>query len=34
MLNRLITLGNLLARFDIVLGIGSSGFSAGRVCAL
>jgi AhpD family alkylhydroperoxidase len=33
-LTHVITLGNLRARFNIALGIGSSGFSAGRVCAL
>src|ERR1700741_395108 len=33
-LTHIITLGNLRARFNIALGIGSSGFSAGRVCAL
>jgi AhpD family alkylhydroperoxidase len=32
-LTHLITLGNLRARFNIALGIGSSGFSDGRVCA-
>ena len=32
-LTHVITLGNLRARFNIALGIGSSGFSAGRVCA-
>ncbi len=34
MLHRVITLGNLRARFKIALGIGSSGFSGNRVCAL
>jgi AhpD family alkylhydroperoxidase len=33
-LTHVITLGNLRARFNLALGIGSSGFSAGRVCAL
>jgi 4-carboxymuconolactone decarboxylase len=33
-LTHVITLGNLRARFNIALGIGSSGFCAGRVCAL
>lgn len=33
-LTHIITLGNLRARFNIALGIGSSGFSDGRVCAL
>jgi AhpD family alkylhydroperoxidase len=33
-LTHVITLGNLRARFNIPLGIGASGFSAGRVCAL
>jgi 4-carboxymuconolactone decarboxylase len=33
-LTHVITLGNLRARFNIALGIGSSGFSSGRVCAL
>jgi AhpD family alkylhydroperoxidase len=33
-LTHIITLGNLRARFNIALGIGSSGFSSGRVCAL
>lgn len=33
-LTHIITLGNLRARFNLALGIGSSGFSAGRVCAL
>jgi AhpD family alkylhydroperoxidase len=33
-LTHIITLGNLRARFNIALGIGSSGFCAGRVCAL
>ena len=33
-LTHVITLGNLRARFNSALGIGSSGFSAGRVCAL
>ena len=32
-LTHVITLGNLRARFNIALGIGSSGFSEGRVCA-
>ena len=34
MLDRVITLGNLRARFNIALDIGSSGFSGNRVCAL
>jgi hypothetical protein len=34
MLRRLINLGNLRARFNVALGIGSSGFSGDRVCAL
>lgn len=34
MRHRLINLGNLRARFNIALDIGSSGFSANRVCAL
>ena len=33
-LTHIITLGNLRARFNIALGIGSSGFSGSRVCAL
>lgn len=33
-LTHVITLGNLRARFNIALDIGSSGFSGGRVCAL
>ncbi len=33
-LTHIITLGNLRARFNIALGIGASGFSEGRVCAL
>ncbi len=33
-LTHVITLGNLRARFNIALGIGSSGFSGQRVCAL
>jgi AhpD family alkylhydroperoxidase len=33
-LTHVITLGNLRARFNIALGIGSSGFSGDRVCAL
>jgi AhpD family alkylhydroperoxidase len=33
-LTHVITLGNLRARFNVALGIGSSGFSEGRVCAL
>lgn len=33
-LTHVITLENLRARFNIALGIGSSGFSADRVCAL
>jgi AhpD family alkylhydroperoxidase len=33
-LTHVITLGNMRARFNIALGIGSSGFSGGRVCAL
>ncbi|MCV7125142.1 carboxymuconolactone decarboxylase family protein [Mycobacterium lacus] len=33
-LTHIITLGNLRARFNIALGIGSSGFSGNRVCAL
>jgi AhpD family alkylhydroperoxidase len=33
-LTHIITLGNLRARFNVALGIGSSGFSEGRVCAL
>jgi AhpD family alkylhydroperoxidase len=32
-LTHIITLGNLRARFNIALDIGSSGFSAGAVCA-
>jgi 4-carboxymuconolactone decarboxylase len=33
-LTHIITLGNLRARFNVALGIGASGFSKGRVCAL
>jgi 4-carboxymuconolactone decarboxylase len=33
-LTHIIGLGNLRARFNVPLGIGSSGFSEGRVCAL
>jgi alkylhydroperoxidase family enzyme len=33
-LTHVITLGNLRGRFNVALGIGSSGFSDGRVCAL
>ncbi|MGB8388626.1 carboxymuconolactone decarboxylase family protein [Mycobacterium sp.] len=33
-LTHVITLGNLRARFNVALGIGSSGVSGGRVCAL
>ncbi len=33
-LTHIITLGNLRARFNIALGIGSSRFSGSRVCAL
>ncbi len=33
-LTHVITLGNLRARFNIALGVGSSGFSGGKVCAL
>ena len=33
-LTHVITLGNLRARFNLALGIGSSGFSGDRVCAL
>ena len=33
-LTHVINLGNMRARFNIALGIGSSGFSADRVCAL
>lgn len=33
-LTHVITLGNLRARFNLALDIGSSGFSEGRVCAL
>ena len=33
-MNRVITLGNLRARFNVALDIGSSGFSGNRVCAL
>ena len=33
-LTHVINLGNLRARFNLALGIGSSGFSEGRVCAL
>lgn len=32
-LTHVITLGNLRARFNLALGIGSSGFSGSRVCA-
>jgi hypothetical protein len=32
--NRLITLGNLRARFNLALDIGSAGLSEGMVCAL
>jgi AhpD family alkylhydroperoxidase len=32
-LTHVVTLGNLRARFNIALGIGSSGFSEGRMCA-
>jgi AhpD family alkylhydroperoxidase len=32
-LTHVITLGNLRARFNVALDIGSSGFSGGRVCA-
>lgn len=33
-LTHVVTLGNLRARFNVALGIGSSGFSGDRVCAL
>ncbi len=33
-LTHVITLGNLRARFNLALDIGSSGFSGSRVCAL
>jgi AhpD family alkylhydroperoxidase len=33
-LTHVINLGNMRARFNIALGIGSSGFSANRVCAV
>jgi AhpD family alkylhydroperoxidase len=33
-LTHVITLGNLRGRFNVALGIGASGFSEGRVCAL
>lgn len=33
-LTHIVGLGNLRARFNVPLGIGSSGFSEGRVCAL
>jgi alkylhydroperoxidase family enzyme len=33
-LTHVVNLGNLRARFNVALGIGSSGFSDGRVCAL
>ncbi|HUH72729.1 MAG TPA: carboxymuconolactone decarboxylase family protein [Mycobacterium sp.] len=33
-LTHIITLANLRARFNVALGIGSSGFSGNRVCAL
>jgi AhpD family alkylhydroperoxidase len=33
-LTHIITLGNLRGRFNVALGIGSSGFSGSRVCAL
>jgi 4-carboxymuconolactone decarboxylase len=33
-LTHVITLGNLRGRFNVALGIGSSGLSEGRVCAL
>ncbi len=33
-LTHVITLGNMRARFNVALGIGSSGFSGDRVCAL
>jgi len=33
-LTHVVTLGNLRARFNVALGIGSSGFCGGRVCAL
>jgi hypothetical protein len=32
--SRVVTLGNMRARFNIALGIGSPGFSGDRVCAL
>ncbi|HKI39546.1 MAG TPA: carboxymuconolactone decarboxylase family protein, partial [Mycobacterium sp.] len=33
-LTHVVTLGNLRARFNVALGIGSSGFCGDRVCAL
>jgi 4-carboxymuconolactone decarboxylase len=33
-LTHIITLGNLRGRFNLALGIGASGFSAGKVCPL
>jgi alkylhydroperoxidase family enzyme len=33
-LTHVITLGNLRGRFNLALGIGASGFSSGKVCAL
>jgi AhpD family alkylhydroperoxidase len=33
-LTHVITLGNLRGRFNVALGVGSSGFSGNRVCAL
>lgn len=33
-LTHIVTLGNLRARFNIALGIGASGLSSNRVCAL
>jgi alkylhydroperoxidase family enzyme len=33
-LTHIINLGNMRARFNIALGIGASGFSEGRVCAV
>lgn len=33
-LTHIINLGNMRARFNLALGIGSSGFSGGQVCAL
>jgi AhpD family alkylhydroperoxidase len=33
-LTHIVTLGNLRGRFNLALGIGSSGFSDGRVCAV